>query len=63
MAVLLQCDTSLSLSRGPMSPLGHKRIFSDVETMSALPPKADIAEYDLMSALSPFLQKKKKLLR
>jgi hypothetical protein len=26
----------------PMSALGHKRTFSDVEPMSALPPKADI---------------------
>jgi hypothetical protein len=27
-----------------MSPLGQKRTFGEAETMSALPPKADITE-------------------
>jgi hypothetical protein len=29
-----------------MSALGHKRTFHEVQTMSALPPEADIAECD-----------------
>jgi hypothetical protein len=29
-----------------MSALGHERTLHDIETMSALPPKADIAEGD-----------------
>jgi len=31
--------------RPPMSALGHKRTFGEVETMSALLPKADIARH------------------
>src|SRR5215471_11747695 len=34
-----------------MSVLGHKRTLTRVYSMSALPPKADIAERDAMSAL------------
>jgi len=33
-----------------MSALGHKQTLSDISGMSALPPKADIAERDAMSA-------------
>jgi hypothetical protein len=33
-----------SNSKPPMSALGHKRTLERLYTMSALPPKADIAE-------------------
>src|SRR6516225_6314891 len=35
-----------SNSELPMSALGHKQTFPNVRPMSALPPKADIAEHD-----------------
>jgi hypothetical protein len=36
-----------------LSALGQQRIFSKVRPMSALPPKADIAEHDLHVCLVP----------
>jgi hypothetical protein len=35
-----------SKTGAPMSALGQKQIFRDVQLMSALPPKADMVQHD-----------------